>query len=83
MNFFNVVRIRFQNIAANDAVVASKLTAISKEGWELFTVVSGVESFAGKADKNGIFISSRPLKKAFYKGLRGIKRLHLPQILRG
>ena len=29
----------------------------SKEGWDLFNIVSGVESDAGKGDGDGIFIT--------------------------
>lgn len=57
LNFFNLGGIRFQNIAANDAVVTSKLNAMSEEGWELSFVNSAVESDAGKDDGNGIFIT--------------------------
>ncbi len=66
LNFYSMVGINFQNIASNDALVSSKLTAMSKEGWELFTVTSGVESDAGKGDGKGIFITRyifrRPLQ---------------------
>ncbi len=57
LNFYNLGGIRFQNIAANDAVVASKLNAMSEEGWELSFVNSAVESDAGKDDGAGIFIT--------------------------
>jgi hypothetical protein len=57
LNFYNLGGIRFQNIAANDAVVTSKLDAMSEEGWELLFVNSAVESDAGKDDGNGIFIT--------------------------
>ena len=57
LNFYNLGGIRFQNIAANDAVVASKLTAMSEEGWELVFANSAVESDAGKDDGAGIFIT--------------------------
>jgi len=57
LNFFNLGGIRFQNIAANDAVVTSKLNAMAEEGWELSFVNSAVESDAGKDDVNGIFIT--------------------------
>ena len=33
-----------RNISGNDAVVASKLSVMSKEGWSLFNVVSGTVS---------------------------------------
>jgi len=57
LNFYNLGGIRFQNIAANDAVVASKLNAMSEEGWELSFVNSAVESDAGKDDGAGILIT--------------------------
>lgn len=38
--------IRFQNIAANDAVITSVLNAMVSEGWELAFVTSAVESDA-------------------------------------
>lgn len=57
LNFYNLGGIRFQNIAANDALVVSKLGAMTEEGWELAFVNSAVESDAGKDDGNGIFIT--------------------------
>ncbi len=57
LNFYSMVGINFQNIASNDALISSKLTQMSKDGWELFTVISGVESDAGKGDGKGIFIT--------------------------
>lgn len=51
-----MVGINFQNIASNDVLVSSKLTEMSKDGWELFAVTSGVESDAGKDDGKVIFI---------------------------
>jgi len=57
LNFYNVGGIRFQNIAANDAVVNSKVTAMMNEGWELFSITAGVESNAGKDDGEGIYIT--------------------------
>lgn len=66
LNFFSGVGINFQNIASNDALISSKINQFCDEGWELFTVVSGVESDAGKGDGQGIFITRyvfRKLKK--------------------
>ena len=63
LNFFNLGGIRFQNIAANDAIVTSKLNAISEEGWELTFVNSGVESYGGKGDDNGIYITRYIFKR--------------------
>ncbi len=63
LNFYNVVGIRFQNIAANDAVISSKLTAMISEGWDLIFVTSAVESDAGTNDGNGIFITRYIFKR--------------------
>lgn len=63
LNFFNLGGIRFQNIAANDAIVTSKLNAMSEEGWELAFVNSGVESYGGKGDDNGIYITRYIFKR--------------------
>ncbi len=57
LNFFNVGGIRFQNIATNDAIISSKINAMIAEGWELAFVNTGVESFGGQGDKNGLFIT--------------------------
>ncbi len=63
LNFFNLGGIRFQNIAANDAVTTSKINTMSEEGWELAFVTSAVESFGGKGDSNGIFITRYVFKR--------------------
>jgi len=63
LNFFNLGGIRFQNIAANDAVISSKLTAMIAEGWDLVFVTSAVESDAGEKDNNGIFITRYIFKR--------------------
>ena len=57
LNFYNMGGIRMQNIAANDAVVNSKINGMLDEGWELINVSTGVESFGGGDDSNGIFIT--------------------------
>ncbi|MHA7842653.1 MAG: hypothetical protein ACX93I_04990 [Winogradskyella sp.] len=63
LNFYNLGGIRFQNIVANDAVVASKLTAMGNEGWELVFVSSSSESDAGKDDGQGIFVTRYIFKR--------------------
>ena len=35
LNFYNLGGIRFNNIATNDAMIRSKLNAMSNEGWDL------------------------------------------------
>jgi hypothetical protein len=57
LNFYNLGGIRFQNIAANDAVINSKVNAMLAEGWQLVSIVSGVESVGSAEDSNGIFIT--------------------------
>jgi hypothetical protein len=63
LNFFNLGGIRFQNIAANDAVITSKINTMVNEGWELAFVTSAVESDSGKDDGNGIFITRYIFKR--------------------
>jgi hypothetical protein len=63
LNFFNIGGIRFQNIAANDAVISSKINTMISEGWELAFVTSAVESDAGKGDGSGIFITRYIFKR--------------------
>ena len=57
LNFYNIGGIRFQNIAANDAVIESKINAMLAEGWDLAFVTSAVESDSGDKDGQGIFIT--------------------------
>ena len=67
LNFFNIGGIRFQNIVANDAVITSKLNDMAKKGWELAFSNSGVESYGGKGDSNGIFITRYIFKREVSK----------------
>jgi len=53
-NFFSLVGINFQNIRQNDQAITDKITAMTKDGWELVNTISGVYG----ADKStGIFIT--------------------------
>jgi hypothetical protein len=63
LNFFNLGGIRFQNIAANDAVIESKLNDMLAQGWDLAHVTSAVESDAGEGDNKGIFITRYIFKR--------------------
>lgn len=63
LNFYSMVGINFQNIASNDALITSVLEDVTSKGWVLFTVVSGVESDAGKQDGDGLFITRYIFKK--------------------
>lgn len=64
LNFFNIGGIRFQNIAANDAVLNSKVNEMLNQGWEIQDIVAGVEAVGGKDDKNGIYITRFYFKRA-------------------
>ncbi len=63
VNFYSFVGINFQNIASNDAMITSMINKYSSEGWDLYHVVSGVESDAGKGDGDGIFITRYIFRK--------------------
>lgn len=63
LNFYNIGGIRFQNIAANDALITSMINTLVSEGWELAFVTSAVESEGGKGDGKGIFITRYIFKK--------------------
>ena len=63
LNFYNIGGIRFQNIAANDAIITSKINTMIEEGWELAFVTSGVESESGEGDGQGIFITRYIFKR--------------------
>lgn len=63
LNFYNLGGIRFQNIAANDALLSSMINDMVANGWELVFVTSAVESDAGDKDGQGIFITRYIFKK--------------------
>lgn len=64
LNFYNLGGIRFQNIAANDAVINSKMNAMLEAGWEIVTITTGVEAVGGSDDANGIYITRFYFKRA-------------------
>ena len=57
LNFYSLGGINFQNVASNDAMISAKLNEMSKVGWTLVFVSTGVESDAGTQDGEGIFIT--------------------------
>lgn len=63
LNFYNLGGIRFQNVAANDAVMTSKINTMVAEGWELVFINTGVESEGGKGDGKGIFVTRYTFKR--------------------
>ena len=64
LNFFSAAGINFQNIASNDAMIAARIMELESEGYTLAYVTSAVESYSGKQDENGIFISRMYFKKS-------------------
>ena len=63
LNFYNVGGIRFQNIASNDALLTSKINEMLELGWDLAFINTGVESFGGRDDSNGIFVTRYLFKR--------------------
>jgi hypothetical protein len=63
LNFFNIGGIRFQNIVSNDALLTSKINEMLLNGWDLAFVNTGVESFGGSDDTNGIYITRYIFKR--------------------
>ena len=63
LNFYSLGGINFQNIASNDAIISAKLNEMSKAGWSLAFVSTGVESDAGTPDTDGIFITRYIFKR--------------------
>lgn len=63
LNFFNLGGIRFQNIAANDALLSSMINDMVADGWELAFVNSAVESDGGEDDGQGIFVTRYIFKR--------------------
>ncbi|RUT78506.1 hypothetical protein [Ancylomarina longa] len=63
LNFYSIAGINFQNIASNDALIASKINTLTNQGYELAFVTSGVESDSGKGDGKGIFITRFVFKR--------------------
>ncbi len=57
LNFFNLGGIRFQNIAANDAVINIKVNDMFAQGWEIVSITTGVESVGSKDDSDGIYVT--------------------------
>lgn len=59
MNFYSVVGINFKNIANNDKLIVDNINQFTGEGWELYSVNTGVQS----NEKSGIFITRYLFRK--------------------
>ncbi len=53
-NFYSMVGVNFSNIRENDLIITRKINEMTKDGWELKFVTTGVESGEGKT---GLFIT--------------------------
>lgn len=54
-NFFSFVGINFKNIRQNDQTITTKINEWSRDGWELYQVVAGVQAH-GK-DATGLYLT--------------------------
>ena len=62
-NFFSLVGINFGNVRKNDQQITDKINKIVNEGWELFSVSTGVYPGGDGTDATGIFITRYLFKK--------------------
>jgi hypothetical protein len=63
-NFYSIAGINFTNVALNDRTIVETITAYTADGWELFTVTTGVNSPAEDKGGTGIFITRYLFRKA-------------------
>jgi hypothetical protein len=63
LNFYSMVGINFKNIANNDRVIVETINGYVNEGWELHTVVTGVNSASQGKGGTGIFITRYLFRK--------------------
>lgn len=62
LNFYSLVGINFGNISNNDRVIVDKINEYTREGWELYSVTTGVQS-PTDSGKSGIFITRYLFRK--------------------
>ena len=64
-NFYSMVGINFGNIANNDRVIVDKINEYTQQGWELYSVTTGVQSPAGgdKSSSQGIYLTRYLFRK--------------------
>lgn len=66
-NFYSMVGINFGNIAKNDASIVDRINEWSSEGWELYSVTTGVQSPSvtdSGSSTGGIFITRYLFRRA-------------------
>ncbi|MBA3648813.1 MAG: hypothetical protein H0W62_09745 [Chitinophagales bacterium] len=62
INIYSLGGINFKNIASNDALVVSTLNQYSSDGWELYSVSTGVQS-PNSNNSQGIYMSRYLFRK--------------------
>ena len=63
LNFYSMVGINIKNIASNDRIIVETINQYVSEGWELHTVVTGVNSPGQDKGGTGIFITRYLFRK--------------------
>jgi hypothetical protein len=66
-NFYSMVGINFGNIANNDRAIVERINEWSAQGWELFSVTTGVQSPSvtdNGGGTGGIFITRYLFRKS-------------------
>ena len=63
LNFYSLTGINFKNVANNDRVIVETINNYVNEGWELHTVVTGVNSASQGKGGAGIFITRYLFRK--------------------
>jgi hypothetical protein len=64
-NFYSFTGINFGNVAGNDRAIVGILNDFTKEGWELFSTSTGVQS-PSEVNSSGIFITRYLFRKPAY-----------------
>ena len=67
LNFYSLTGINFKNVANNDRMIVETINSYTREGWELYTVVTGVNdsgSGQGGGGGTGIFITRYLFRRA-------------------
>mgnify|MGYP001260408628 CR=1 FL=1 len=63
LNFYSLTGINFKNVSNNDRLIVETIDGYSNDGWELHTVVTGVNSAAEGKGGTGIFITRYLFRK--------------------
>ncbi|HOP42017.1 MAG: hypothetical protein R2810_00955 [Flavobacteriales bacterium] len=57
LNFYSLTGINFKNIANNDRLIVQTIDDYTSQGWELYTVTTGVQSPAENKGGTGIYMT--------------------------